>query len=274
MEKRVNYLNNKDLLKEIHKSKLSYCEFVDAKYKDYDLILNSKEECSLEENINTARQNKADKYAKALYEAQGENKVNKLAFYNICPSKIPLEDLVFRVMTYEHIPLANGRKKNPKRTADYHARVYFPPFKHYAYINDTLSEVGISHWHKGEFNQTHGKYTPQFSSMLLMLVNRFSQKGNWFGYSYLEEMKGQALIQLSTSALMFNEAKSDNPFAYLTQLVDNSFKKVWTIEKEQQNIKDKYLVSMGYNPSFSKQMAHEEEVRKLREEANQNIEDI
>ena len=37
--KKVNYLNNKDMLKEIHKSKNSFCEFVDKKYSDYDVIV-------------------------------------------------------------------------------------------------------------------------------------------------------------------------------------------------------------------------------------------
>ena len=30
--KKVNYLNNKDILKEIHKSKMTYCWLADEKY--------------------------------------------------------------------------------------------------------------------------------------------------------------------------------------------------------------------------------------------------
>jgi hypothetical protein len=36
---RINYLNNKDILKEIHKSKTTYCYFVKDEYADYDIIL-------------------------------------------------------------------------------------------------------------------------------------------------------------------------------------------------------------------------------------------
>jgi hypothetical protein len=38
---KVNYLNNKDILKEIHKSKSTYCSFIRPEYSDYDMILDS-----------------------------------------------------------------------------------------------------------------------------------------------------------------------------------------------------------------------------------------
>ena len=37
--KPVNYLNNKDILKEIHEGKTTYCHFSKPKYHRYDFIV-------------------------------------------------------------------------------------------------------------------------------------------------------------------------------------------------------------------------------------------
>ena len=39
MARRVNYLNNKDILKEIHKSKATFCSYTEDSYADFDIIL-------------------------------------------------------------------------------------------------------------------------------------------------------------------------------------------------------------------------------------------
>ena len=40
-KKPVNYLNNKDILKEIHKSKTSYCSYTKNEYHQYDGIIDT-----------------------------------------------------------------------------------------------------------------------------------------------------------------------------------------------------------------------------------------
>ena len=80
-------------------------------------------------------------------------------------------------------------------------------------------------------------------------------------------MRGQALVQLSQIGLQFNESKSDNPFAYYTAVVNNSFTRVLNIEKRNQNIRDDILIDQGHMPSYSRQIKHEEEIRNLRDSA-------
>ena len=101
--------------------------------------------------------------------------------------------------------------------------------------------------------------------MFLKLVERYSHRANWRGYTYVDEMRGQALVQLSQVGLQFNEAKSDNPFAYYTAAVNNSFTRVLNLEKRNQTIRDDILIDSGHLPSYSRQIQHEDEMRRLRE---------
>ena len=78
--------------------------------------------------------------------------------------KIAKTDVIFRIMTYDHIPEEKGRKKNPKNIADTKTKLNFPPFQHYKFNDkDELVCVGKSHWEggmsNGNFNKAHGMAT-------------------------------------------------------------------------------------------------------------------
>ena len=275
--KKVNYLNNRDILKEIHKSKMSYCYIADDKYANYDIILEDVKKIN-RNSIKQARENKAaqiqyDGYqaAMALHDPKDYKNKPKQKEFAVDPKSIDKEDLVFRVMTMEHIPDEPGRKRNPKNQAETKSKVNFPSFKHYAYINDEIKEVARSHWtgslSNGYFDPEGGKITNKLGTMFLKLVERYSHRANWRGYTYVDEMRGQALVQLAQIGLQFNEAKSDNPFAYYTAAVNNSFTRVLNLEKRNQAIRDDILIDSGHLPSYGRQIQHEEEMRQMRESA-------
>jgi len=277
--KKVNYLNNRDILKEIHKSKMTYCYLADEKYAEFDIILEDVKKIN-RNSIKAARENKAAKIqyngyqaAMALHDPKDYKNKPKQKEFAVDPKSIDKEDLVFRVMTMEHIPDAPGRKKNPKNEAETKERVNFPSFKHYAYINDEIKEVARSHWQgslsNGQFSVDHGTLTNKLGIMFLKLVERYSHRANWRGYTYVDEMRGQAILQLAQIGLQFNEAKSDNPFAYYTAAVNNSFTRVLNMEKRNQAIRDDILIDSGHLPSYGRQIQHEEEMRVLREAAQQ-----
>ena len=187
-------------------------------------------------------------------------KNEEIELKNINPFAVDVEtikddDIVVRVMTFEHVPEEN-RKNKPKTEADLHSKCNFPPFKHYAYIEGELKEVARSHWEggldNGYFNVSHGGTTNTLGGMYIKLCERYSMRGNWRGYTYVDEMRGQALVQLSQIGLQFNEAKSDNPFAYYTAAINNSFTRVLNLEKRSQNIRDDLLEEEGLNPSSTR----------------------
>jgi hypothetical protein len=260
---KVNYLNNKDLLEEIHKSKLSFCSFIDPSYSEYDIILPSLEKVNIR-TIAEAKKNKAKKLTAREYERRklsGDKKV-KLSDCEIDYRKIEKTDLVFRIMTFDHIPLAPGRKKKTKTRADAHEKVNFPPFQHWKFDdNGNLMCVGKSHWvggvSNGHFSKEHGKFTDKLARMFMKLCERYATRSNVRGYTYNDEMRGQAILQLTQIGLQFDESKSNNPFAYYTAAVTNSFVRVINIEKRNQNIRDDILEMNNFNPSYTRQSNHE-----------------
>ena len=128
---KIKYLTNKDLLKEIHLSKNTYCSYTKPEYSDYDLIVSSLEKINVR-TVATAKRNRADRLAKINHEAAVTAAGKKIPAkeFEIDYKKIAKQDVVFRIMTFEHIPLAPGRKKTLKNTADSHEKVNFPPFQH------------------------------------------------------------------------------------------------------------------------------------------------
>ena len=270
---RVNYLNNRDILKQIHLSKNTYCSFRDPEQDhQYDIILPSVSKIN-QRTIAEARRNRAARIGKETGE-------------QIDAKKILITDLVFRITTWEHIPFAE--KKQSKTTAKRkskledlfniddidsiddgleldeilieptHIRLNFPPFFHYR-VNDDRQPflVGKSHWkgsiEDGEFCKDHGTMTRRLAEMFMKLCERYATRSNWRGYTYNEEMRGQALLQLSQIGLQFDESKSQNPFAYYTAAITNSFTRILNIEKKNQNIRDDILEMNGLNPSWSRQ---------------------
>ena len=269
--RKQNYLNNKDMLKEIHKSKLSFCSLVDDDYSRFDVIVETIEDINNPEFIQLAKEARAHQlsgiaYETAYYEwynetARKASQKPKQVNYKVDPEDIDEKSLIFRLMTFDHVPLEPGRKSKPKTTADHHAKCNFPPFQHYANVNGEMREVLRSHWEggldNGKFNVQHGTITNNLAKMYIKLCERYSMRSNWRGYTYVDEMRSHALLQLSQIGLQFNELKSQNPFAYYTAAVTNSFTRVLNLEKRNQNIRDDLLQEAGQMPSWTRQIEHE-----------------
>jgi hypothetical protein len=301
--RKVNYLNNKDILKEIHKSKLAYCSFSSPEVKSYDMIIDNSSKIN-KKLVTEARKMRAERLAKEAQEVDLLNGIKKkLDEYLVPYTDIPATDVVFRVMTWEHIPIDEAKQKKSDAKAqeewdednfetEYdeeppavkgpakYTKVNFPPFKHYQLaelapedatfltlkdsgllIKDMptyrLAVVGKSHWKgdlvTGTFSKDHGQMTPKLAHMFIKLCERYATRSNWRGYTYNDEMRSQALLQLSQIGLQFDESKSQNPFAYYTAAITNSFTRVLNIEKRNQNIRDDILELNNYTPSYTRQ---------------------
>ncbi|NJO58795.1 MAG: hypothetical protein HC836_10735 [Richelia sp. RM2_1_2] len=438
---KINYLNNRELLKEIHNSKNSFCSFIDKQYAMYDAIVYSLDEIT-SDLIKETLISKAERLTKDKKYEQKESNI-KSVIVPIDSTTLLVEELVFRVMTDEHIPYDQEKPIVAKPGEFKKTKLNFPPFKHFIISSHRLnrlgiykelefSEVGRSHWinglNNGCFSLEHGTINRNLAIMFLKLVERYAQRGNWRGYcvdiktealtqrgwltydqineddiilsyennelkwskiksiyrsrfdglmhkithtsidalitpkhkllttkglveiekihkndiiilmaetnnlcikelsgcnfthiiaseltysdenypftkptayynnivwcpeteygsfvarrngkiyltgnTYNEEMRGQALLQLSQVGLQFNEAKSANPFAYYTETINNSFTRVLNTEKKNQHIRDDLLIAHNSTPSFSRQFDHEADMKKLDGSINSEV---
>lgn len=274
-----NYLNNRDILKEIHKSKSTYCSFLTPEDGYYDIILPSVDKIN-KKNTAEGRKLRAERLGRAAYDAAQAESTTKLRLddFSIKPSKIVDTDVVFRVMTWEHVPIDTTKKKKAGVVVDEDAPIVteydddgievvtptkytkcnFPPFKHYRLDEQgAVYCAGFSHWRgdmaTGEFCKEHGTMTKKLAHMFMKLCERYATRSNWRGYTYNDEMRSQALLQLSQIGLQFDESKSQNPFAYYTAAITNSFTRVLNIEKRNQNLRDDILEMNGLTPSYTRQ---------------------
>lgn len=164
----IKYINNKELLIEINNSKMSYCWIKDddVKYTKYHIIVND------------------------LSEITDELKDQYLDKYNIkADPKISRDDLVYRLMTDEHIPVCpDGKLRRKGEGYVSSIRTVFPPFKHYIIEDGNFVEVVRSHWEgslsNGFFNNEKGKMSNRLARMIMLLSERYSVRGNWRGYCF------------------------------------------------------------------------------------------
>ena len=191
-----NYLNNKDILKEIHKSKTTYCSYTQPEYADYDMILPEIGKIN-KKNILEARKLRAERLAKLAHEAAtADGTKHKLDEFEIKLKDVPATDVVFRVMTWDHIPVDDAKTKKARMNAleieddedplitEYdemdlthtkYVKVNFPPFHHYKVDeegNPVL--VGKSHWkgdlETGEFSTISEKSVASLGCRVLYCV--------------------------------------------------------------------------------------------------------
>lgn len=186
----IKYINNRELIAEIQRSKATYCYFISSDYHMYDMVLTSLEALTSDLLTNTILTKAAKMSTKAV---------------PVDPMSIDPESIVFRVMTDSHLPPETDEKRRRKSntTGEWVAKPNFPPFKHYIMRDGKPVEVGRSHWkngfENGEFCINHGKITERLARMFMMLTEQYSHRGNWRSYSYREEIRRTCINASLTS---------------------------------------------------------------------------
>ena len=86
----------------------------------------------------------------------------------------------------------------------------------------------------------------------LKIANHLSFKPNFVNYMFKEDMISDGIENCVQYIHNFNPDKSQNPFAYFTQIIHYAFLRRIQKEKKQLEIKNKILEKTGYDQVFDK----------------------
>ncbi len=133
----------------------------------------------------------------------------------------------------------NNKKAAPKKP---------PKKKNYLNNKDLLAQVMLS--------KEQDDMTDELAKMLQTLCARYASRAQFANYTYNEDMQAYAMMMLVRTWRSFNPEKSNNPFAFFTQCIKNSFIQMLNQEKRQRNVRDELLIDSGMNPSYTYQLEH------------------
>ena len=113
-----------------------------------------------------------------------------------------------------------------------------------------LEQLRLSH--------AQGKPTQDLCRMLMLLAKKRCHSPMFRGYSFVEDMEAEAIVNLYRNWNKFDITR-DNPFAYFTTAITNSCFAVMNQEKMQREIRDALLIQEGANPSWNYTDAQKEQ---------------
>ena len=84
----------------------------------------------------------------------------------------------------------------------------------------------------------------------LKIAEKLSHRPNFINYAFREEMVSDGIENCVMYANNFNPEKSQNPFAYFTQIIYYAFLRRISQEKKQLEIKNKILEKSNFDEVF------------------------
>jgi len=127
--------------------------------------------------------------------------------------------------------------------------------EHYVNNKEFLAAL-IKHREDIEIAEIQGKEKPRIPRYIgecfLKIATHLSFKPNFVNYMFKEDMISDGIENCVQYIHNFNPEKSQNPFAYFTQIIHYAFLRRIQKEKKQLEIKNKILEKTGYEQVFEK----------------------
>ena len=127
--------------------------------------------------------------------------------------------------------------------------------EHYVNNKEFLAAL-ITHRENIEIAEIQGKEKPRIPRYIgecfLKIATHLSFKPNFVNYMFKEDMISDGIENCVQYIHNFNPEKSQNPFAYFTQIIHYAFLRRIQKEKKQLEIKNKILEKTGYEQVFER----------------------
>ena len=125
--------------------------------------------------------------------------------------------------------------------------------EHYVNNKEFLAAL-IKYREDKEIAELRGRPKPviprYIGECFLKIANHLSFKPNFVNYMFKEDMISDGIENCVQYIHNFNPEKSQNPFAYFTQIIHYAFLRRIQREKRQLEIKNKILEKSGYSEVF------------------------
>jgi len=143
------------------------------------------------------------------------------------------------------------------------------------YINNKTLYTNLIHYkntlkNARELGQEPPQVTRYIGEAIVMINTNLALRPNFSGYTYKQEMISDGIVDCLAAVDNFNPEKTNNPFAYFTQIAWNAFIRRISKEKKQQYIKHKNMQSLYLdygmdteNNEFSNQIIEDYEKKNL-----------
>ena len=121
--------------------------------------------------------------------------------------------------------------------------------------------------YKNEYNEAkkNNKELPQISeylgSVFLKIAQRLSFRPNFINYAFKNDMISDGIENCLHYIHNFNPEKSNNPFAYFTQIIYYAFIRRIQKEKKQLYIKYKSMQNYEISPEYVEYMNYDEDFK-------------
>ena len=127
---------------------------------------------------------------------------------------------------------------------------YKPPKKKEHYVSNKDFLVAMKEYKKKcvaaeKAKKPRPPITDYIGECFLKIANHLSYRPNFINYTYKEDMISDGIENCLQYVSNFDPDKSDNPFAYFTQIIYYAFIRRIQKEKKQQDVKAKLIANSG-----------------------------